>query len=396
MPTRSSKVFWVSMNPNKSKFVCGGKDGILHVVEYENMNSGLKASVCDRLSAGGHRGGRGKTSAAQNRQEIILVEHSNCGERVLSMCRQSSDAKIHFLRDSKDETTSMKSGDIQGKVLVLRTCKEENVPKAKVPIMMFAAWTCDSRQVVTSQGVEKPASSTDLHFDANAEIRVWCGYSGKLLRVLKRPTDPIHGPELRQAIWNIRTHPVDPRILMSAGEDGRVILWNIETGKTVWCWTNRHPGGQTLIQAKPGQAIALADSCFSSDGTSLAVSDGNGRWSLFATGSKKPYVVFERLYSSAQRENITFIIHLLMSSCVQLYHSLMEYQSSVFTFSRLRHRPTRRSNTGTRLQWMSSTLWMITLLFVTIRNRSRLMRVEVSCLIFYPEHLFVITHSYHT
>ena len=157
--------------------------------------------------------------------------------------------------------------------------------------MMFAAWTCDSRQVVTSQGIEKPASNTDPHFDANSEIRVWCGYSGKLLRVLKHTTDPIHGPELREAIWNIRTHPVDPRILMSAGEDGRVILWNMETGNTIWCWTNCHPGGQTLINAKPGQAIALADSCFSSDGTSIAVSDGNGRWSLFATGSKKSYAL---------------------------------------------------------------------------------------------------------
>ena len=41
------------------------------------------------------------------------------------------------------------------------------------------------------------------------------------------------------------------------------------------------------------------------------------------------YVVFERSCSSAQRENITFIVHLLitlMGSCVQLYHSLMAYQ----------------------------------------------------------------------
>lgn len=132
MPTRSSKVFWVSINPTVSKFVCGGKDGILHVVEYENMNSGLKASVSDRLSAGGNRGGRGKTVTSMIRQEIILVEHSTGGERVLSMCRQSSVAKIHFLRDSKNETTSMKIGDIQGKVLVLRTCEDDNVPKAKV------------------------------------------------------------------------------------------------------------------------------------------------------------------------------------------------------------------------------------------------------------------------
>jgi hypothetical protein len=57
MPTRSSKVFWVSVNPIQAKFVCGGKDGILHVVEYENSSSaGLKASVSDRLSAGGNRG----------------------------------------------------------------------------------------------------------------------------------------------------------------------------------------------------------------------------------------------------------------------------------------------------------------------------------------------------
>jgi WD40 repeat protein len=224
------------------------------------------------------------------RQEIIVVEHSTCGERVLSMCRESSHAKIHFLRDTKDETTSMSIGDIQGKVIMLRTCNTE-IPKLNEPIMMSVAWTCDSRQVVTSQGISKPASSTDLYFDADAEIRVWCGYSGKLFRVLKRTTDPTHGSILRQAVWNVRTHPVDSRILMSAGDDGRVILWNIESGKSIWCWTNRHPGGQSLMQAKPGQAIAIADSIFSSDGTSFAVSDGNGRWSLFSTGSKNSYLL---------------------------------------------------------------------------------------------------------
>jgi hypothetical protein len=37
----------------------------------------------------------------------------------------------------------------------------------------------------------------------------------------------------------LEAHPRDPRLLMSAGHDGNVILWNILTGKMLKRFYNR-------------------------------------------------------------------------------------------------------------------------------------------------------------
>ncbi len=67
---------------------------------------------------------------------------------------------------------------------------------------------------------------------------------------------------------------------------------------------------------------------------------------LLNLNMKRFSVLAERVRGVNVGENMSFLLHLLitlMSSFAQLYHSLMEYhskeyQSSIFTFSRLRHR----------------------------------------------------------
>ena len=54
----------------------------------------------------------------------------------------------------------------------------------------------------------------------------------------------------------VRAHPIDPRVVLTAGDDGHVILWDIVAGKILWKWVNRHPGGQVLEQSfMPGDPV---------------------------------------------------------------------------------------------------------------------------------------------
>jgi WD40 repeat protein len=52
-------------------------------------------------------------------------------------------------------------------------------------------------------------------------IRMWCARSGVLLRTLR-------GHDARCPV--VECHPQDPRLLLSAGYDGRLLLWDLDTG----------------------------------------------------------------------------------------------------------------------------------------------------------------------
>lgn len=53
-------------------------------------------------------------------------------------------------------------------------------------------------------------------------IRVWNAASGALIHLLKEHT---------QQVQVLETHPHDRRLAMTAGYDGKVLLWDIEAGR---------------------------------------------------------------------------------------------------------------------------------------------------------------------
>eukprot|EP00939_MAST-03C_sp_MAST-3C-sp1_P000195 g195.t1 len=321
-PTKPAEVFWLAMHPGKeSQFVCGGKDGVVHVVEY-GFDPSLPlekpwAKIVRHLTTGGNRG-RGTTAAAMKKDEIMTLDYSPCGTRILSMNRESVAVRIHFLL-SKDKRSGAKKkrsiADAQDRVLVLRTHAPNalgHVPgvdpseeiqeqsgrrrKRSVSTVTFAVWTCDGKYVVTSQGEQSRSSSNnnasrsdDDASSSSNEIRVWCGTTGRLVRRLVLGQGPLG------IVWILRAHPVDPRVILSTGDDGRVALWDIERGVQIWSWINRYRGEQAPLLGglglTHGDPVALADANFSADGTHFAVSDKQGRWSIFTTGSEKPYAL---------------------------------------------------------------------------------------------------------
>ena len=116
--------------------------------------------------------------------------------------------------------------------------------------MEQAVWTLDDRTVV--------AAMSDF------TIRVWEAASGMLTHTLRLHTNKVHV---------VRCHPHDPRLLFTAGHDGRVAVWDINTGQCV----RVHDSSQfdTLV----------LDGSWSPDGSRIVVSDEKGQWCVFGTGS---------------------------------------------------------------------------------------------------------------
>ena len=66
-------------------------------------------------------------------------------------------------------------------------------------------------------------------------------------------------------VYVLERHPLDDRLVMSAGYDGRVCIWDIWAGKLVLqMWVSKTPDGRLH---------SIYDGHFSSDGSSIVVAD---------------------------------------------------------------------------------------------------------------------------
>ncbi|KAI5084332.1 hypothetical protein GOP47_0000501 [Adiantum capillus-veneris] len=121
------------------------------------------------------------------------------------------------------------------------------------------------RLLPTPRGVNMIVWSLDNRYVLAAimdcRICVWNAVDGGLVHSLTGHT---------KSTFVLDVHPYDPRIAMSAGYDGRVIIWDI--------WE-----GCSIHEYKIGD-FHLVDGKFSPDGTSIVISDEVGQIYLLATG----------------------------------------------------------------------------------------------------------------
>ncbi|KAJ7532308.1 hypothetical protein O6H91_14G082300 [Diphasiastrum complanatum] len=121
------------------------------------------------------------------------------------------------------------------------------------------------RLLPTPRGVNMIVWSLDNRFVLAAimdcRICVWNAVDGSLVHCLT-------GHDKQTYVLDV--HPYNPRMAMSAGYDGRVIIWDIWEGRPIRTY-------------ETGE-FNLVDGNFSPDGSSLVVSDEVGQIYLFATG----------------------------------------------------------------------------------------------------------------
>ncbi|XP_056415651.1 bromodomain and WD repeat-containing protein 1 [Hyla sarda] len=135
-----------------------------------------------------------------------------------------------------------------------RSNDHTSYPKPKV---LMIAWNTTDSYVVT-------ASSAHL-------LKVWDSHTGKLLHVLM-------GHE--NDIYVLEPHPFDSRMMLSAGHDGNIFIWDIKNGSKVTHYFN-------LIEGQGHGAIL--DCKLSADGQRIAGTDSHGYLLIFGFGNGKSY-----------------------------------------------------------------------------------------------------------
>ncbi|KAL1359050.1 hypothetical protein HN51_004293 [Arachis hypogaea] len=121
------------------------------------------------------------------------------------------------------------------------------------------------RTLPTPRGVNMIVWSLDNRFVLAAimdcRICVWNASDGSLVHSLTGHTD---------STYVLDVHPFNPRIAMSAGYDGRTIVWDIWEGMPIRIYEMSH--------------FKLVDGKFSPDGTSIILSDDVGQLYILSTG----------------------------------------------------------------------------------------------------------------
>uniref|UniRef100_A0A667Y4L5 Bromodomain and WD repeat domain containing 1 n=1 Tax=Myripristis murdjan TaxID=586833 RepID=A0A667Y4L5_9TELE len=215
-------------------------------------------TVCSSFSPGGMFLATGSTD------DVIRIYYLGCG----------NPEKISELHDHTETFSSNKkfvSGSRDGTARIWRlhqrqqwrcillniaepTTEEESYFK---PIVTMVAWDRHDNTVITAVN--------------NHLLKVWNSYTGQLLHILK-------GHEAE--VFVLEPHPFDPRIILSAGHDGNVFIWDLLRGTNTQHYFN-------MIEGQGHGAVF--DCKFTPDGQRFACTDSHGHLLIFGFGSSKPY-----------------------------------------------------------------------------------------------------------
>ncbi|XP_057284697.1 bromodomain and WD repeat-containing protein 1 isoform X2 [Pezoporus wallicus] len=134
-------------------------------------------------------------------------------------------------------------------------CSEED--KFMKPKVTMIAWNQNDNYVVTAVN--------------NHLLKVWNSCTGQLLHDLVGHADEV---------FVLETHPFDSRIMLSAGHDGNIFIWDITRGTKTKHYFN-------MIEGQGHGAVF--DCKFSPDGQHFACTDSHGHLLIFGFGCSRPY-----------------------------------------------------------------------------------------------------------
>ncbi|XP_013360293.1 PREDICTED: bromodomain and WD repeat-containing protein 1 isoform X2 [Chinchilla lanigera] len=182
--------------------------------------------------------------------KVDSIQFCNNGDRFLSGSR---DGTARIWRFEQLEWRSILL-DMATKISGDLSSEEERFMKPKVTMI---AWNQNDSIVVTAVN--------------DHVLKVWNSYTGQLLHNLLGHADEV---------FVLETHPFDPRIMLSAGHDGSIFIWDITKGTKLKHYFNTIEG--------QGHG-AVFDCKFSQDGQHFACTDSHGHLLIFGFGCSKPY-----------------------------------------------------------------------------------------------------------
>ncbi|NXP39878.1 BRWD1 protein, partial [Leiothrix lutea] len=125
------------------------------------------------------------------------------------------------------------------------------------PKVTMIAWNQNDNYVVTAVN--------------NHLLKVWNSSTGQLLHDLVGHADEV---------FVLEPHPFDCRIMLSAGHDGNIFIWDITKGTKTKHYFN-------MIEGQGHGAVF--DCKFSPDGQHFACTDSHGHLLIFGFGCSRPY-----------------------------------------------------------------------------------------------------------
>ncbi|CDH58503.1 bromodomain and wd repeat-containing protein 1 [Lichtheimia corymbifera JMRC:FSU:9682] len=146
------------------------------------------------------------------------------------------------LSDTPDNTNNENQAAAAAAVPTMDGLEFQEPPKVSM-----ITWTADDMQCIVAT--------------THGDIRVYQAYTGKLYCILRGHTNEVYA---------VDSHPTIPGLVISAGYDGRIILWDLDK--------------RLMIKCEYFQRIFL-DCKFSHDGHQYAVTDEDGSCTLFSVDS---------------------------------------------------------------------------------------------------------------
>lgn len=233
---------------------------------HEKMRPGQAQMICASFSSGGAFMAAGSADhhvrvyamiGDEGPRRVLEVEaHSDTVDSI-QWCNHNG---LKFISGSKDGTANVWHFEQQQwmhKRLVMTTklpgepeADEESNKKAKVTMVN---WDSSDEFVITAVN--------------DSSLKVWNARTAELVKVLRGHKDEV---------FVLESHPIDPRIILSAGHDGQLIIWDVLKSDPIACFQN-------FIQGQGNGAVF--DAKWSPDGTMLAATDSHGHLMMYGFGS---------------------------------------------------------------------------------------------------------------
>lgn len=244
---------------------------------HERMRPGQAQMICAAFSPGGQFLAAG---SADHHVRVYMMHGDEGPHRILETESHTDTVDsiawahrgLRFISGSKDGTAHVwhfESQQWKSHQLLMSTKlpgaqdSEEDNKKLKVTMV---SWVCNDDYVITAVN--------------DHSLKVWDSQTGKLIKVLTGHKDEV---------YVLESHPKDPTVLLSAGHDGHIFIWNILQGSSLAQFVNNIEG--------QGHG-AVFDAKWSPDGNSFAATDSHGHILTFGfgTGHKRLSILPKELF----------------------------------------------------------------------------------------------------
>ncbi|XP_017883326.1 PH-interacting protein isoform X2 [Ceratina calcarata] len=259
--TDGSVAFWSHVKKRNERAIFQPKP----IQYHEKMRPGQAQMICASFSPGGAFMAAGSADH-HVRVYSMLGDEGPC--RVLEVEAHSdtvdsiqwAHSGLKFISGSKDGTANVWHFEQQQWMYtrLLMTTKlpgeteseDDSNKKAKVTMV---SWDVSDEWVITAVN--------------DSSLKVWNAKNGELVKILRGHKDEV---------FVLESHPIDPRIILSAGHDGQLMIWDVLNTEPIACFQN-------FIEGQGNGAVF--DAKWSPDGTMLAATDSHGHLLIYGFGS---------------------------------------------------------------------------------------------------------------